>query len=102
MTDFNAIVNAHAAAQARVSKPVTPRELTRDQWVYRGWQIYFDMPPIPSRAFDWHAVHPNYDASYEGPEDGWVDNGLQVFAGTYEDLLAEIDEKQAELDEGDS
>lgn len=72
-----------------------PSELSRDQWAYRGWKIGFDMPPIPCRDFDWSATHPNYDASYEGEEDGWVGTGGQVFAGTYEDLLAEIDAWEA-------
>ena len=68
-----------------------PAELSRDQWTYRGWKIHFDMPPIPSRDFDWTATGPNYDASYEGPEDGWVATGGQVHAATYEDLLVEIE-----------
>jgi len=78
MVDFNAIVNAHASAQQRVSIPITPK----DQ--HRGWSI------------DWEygfytATGPNYDASYEGPEDGWVDNGHRVFARTREALIEEID-----------
>lgn len=76
-----------------------PSELTCDQWVYRGWQIGFDMPPIPSRDFDWSATSPNYDASYEGEEDGWIASGGIVHAATYEELLAEIDAWEAVAEE---
>lgn len=58
---------------------------------YRGWTISYDHPPIPIRDFDWGATGPNYDASYEGAEDGWVDNGEKVNAATREALIAEID-----------
>lgn len=68
-------------------------------WEHRGWLINCDFPPIPVRDFDWTATHPNYDASYEGPEDGWVDNGLKVHAATYKELLAEIDLAQDDLEQ---
>ena len=32
---------------------------------YRGYEIYFDPPPVPTRAWDWHYVHKDYD----GPGD---------------------------------
>lgn len=70
-----------------------------DQWKYRGWDISFDMKPIPARNFDWTATGPNYDASYEGPEDGWVATGGQVHAATYEELLAEIDSAILDMEE---
>lgn len=54
---------------------------------HRGWDIYRGRWPEP----EWSAVSPNYDASYEGPEDGWVDNGETVSAATREELIAEID-----------
>ena len=42
---------------------------------------------------EWEATHRDYDASYEGPEDGgWVDNGLRTSAKTIPDLLDEIEE----------
>ena len=69
-----------------------PVDLNRDQWTYKGWQISFDMPPIPIRDHDWQATSPDYDASYEGPEDGWVSSGGHVFAGTYQDLLVAIED----------
>lgn len=58
---------------------------------YRGWSISYDPPPIPIRTFDWRATGPNYDASYEGPEDGWVASGGSVSASTRDGLIAEID-----------
>ena len=42
------------------------------------------------------ATHRDYDASYEGPEDGWVGNGLSAWALTQTDLLAEIAAIEAE------
>lgn len=60
-------------------------------WQYRGWDIHYDPPPIPTRCFDYQATSPNYDASYEGPEDGWVDNGESAYGGSLEEVCAEID-----------
>ena len=53
---------------------------------YRDWSI--------DRNFigEFEAVHPDYDASYEGPEDGgWVSNGLLTTARTLDGLKAEVD-----------
>lgn len=58
---------------------------------YRGWTIRYDPPPIPIRSFDWQAFGPNYDASWEGEEDGYVDNGQKVAAASREKLIEEID-----------
>lgn len=44
----------------------------------------------------WTATHENYDASWEGEEDGWVDNGLKVEARTLEELSEEIEAKEEE------
>lgn len=86
--DFNAIVSAHAAAQQRVSIPVTPK-------TYKGWEISFDPPPIPVRNFDWVATSPDFDADCD--QDGFfVCSGGQVHAATHEDLLREIDDWIAE------
>jgi hypothetical protein len=52
---------------------------------YRGWTIGQDPTD------EYYATGPNYDASYEGPEDGWVDNGEKVSAPTYDELVEEID-----------
>jgi len=63
---------------------------------YGPWTIYFDPPPIPDRRFDWHFVHDNYDASYEGPEDGWVSNGLSGAAESFAAALNGCDENEDE------
>ena len=57
---------------------------------YRGWTVTWEYG-------QYQAVHPDYDASWEGPEDGWVDNGLRVFANSIAALEAEVDAKEAEL-----
>lgn len=54
---------------------------------YRGWTISQGRWPEPA----WSAVSPNYDASWEGEEDGWVDNGEKADAPTREALIEEID-----------
>jgi hypothetical protein len=51
---------------------------------YRGWSIGWDYGSF-------HAFGPNYDASWEGPEDGWVASGGVVEASTREALIEEID-----------
>lgn len=53
---------------------------------YKGWKLCPPDFPIP-----WTAYGPNYDASYEGEEDGWVDNGEKASANTREQLIEEID-----------
>ncbi len=63
-----------------------------DMWTHQGWSISFDLKPIPCRDFDWTATHPDYDASYEGEEDGWVATGGIEHAATYEELIAAIDQ----------
>ena len=45
----------------------------------------------------WTATHENYDASWEGEEDGWVDNGLMCEGRTLDDLADEIEAKEAEI-----
>jgi hypothetical protein len=51
---------------------------------YRGWHLDFE--------YGYHtATHDNYDASWEGEEDGWVDNGLRLSERTLADLITEID-----------
>lgn len=57
---------------------------------YRGWPIEHGRWPEP--AFT--ATHPDYDASYEGEEDGWVSNGLHVTGDTMDAIRAEIDEME--------
>ena len=68
---------------------------------YKGWSIDFDMKPIPYRGADWTATHPDYDASYEGPEDGWVGSHPVLTAATEKDLMVEIDCWEADQDDED-
>lgn len=51
---------------------------------YRGWAITWDYGY-------YSATSPNYEASYEGEEDGWVDNGQRVQGRTREAVCAEVD-----------
>jgi hypothetical protein len=64
---------------------------------YGPWFIRYDPPPIPCRNMDWHYIHDNYDASYEGPEDGWVDNGLSGTAASFAAALDGCDEIEDDL-----
>lgn len=64
---------------------------------YRGWTITQGRWPEPA----WLATSSNYDASYEGEDDGWVDNGEKVEAKTYENLIAEIDAWFEDNEDGD-
>ena len=50
---------------------------------YRGFEIYSDPPPIPTRAHDWAFVHEDYD----GPGDNRHGTGRSV-----EDCHTQIDE----------
>ena len=55
---------------------------------YRGWHLDFE--------YGYHtATHENYDASWEGEEDGWVDNGLRLSERTLDALIIEIDQHEA-------
>lgn len=60
------------------------------------WVIYFDPPPIPVRTMDWCFIHEDYDASWEGEEDGWVSNGLAGHAESIEACVREIAEIEEE------
>ena len=53
---------------------------------YRGWRITLEMDDW------WYAWSPNYDASWEGEEDGWVDNGEKVSGRTLEEVYVAIDD----------
>lgn len=54
-----------------------------------GWSISADY-------IGYTASHDNFDASYEGPEDGWVGNGLCCWGHTVEECLEQIAEIEAE------
>lgn len=53
--------------------------------VYRGWRI-------DAEFIGYSATGPDYDASYEGPEDGWVSNGQSVHGRTVQDVRELIDD----------
>lgn len=55
------------------------------------WTISEPRWPVP-----WTATHRDYDASWDGEEAGWVDNGLTCSAQSREALLVEIAEIEAE------
>lgn len=68
-----------------------PSDLTRDQWTHKGWQIGFDLPPIPTCNFDWSATSPDYDVDCD--QDGFHQcAGQMVNAATYEELLEAIED----------
>ena len=52
---------------------------------YRGWLI-------GPAYHGWMACSPNYDASWEGEEDGWIDNGEKAWGLTRADCEAAVDE----------
>jgi hypothetical protein len=81
---WNGIIRQHADAQIRATNSVT-------QDSHRGWSIH-----RCEWTNGWYAIGPNYDASYEGPEDGWVDNGEKADAATRAALIEEIDAKLEE------
>ena len=71
---WNGIIADHAASQIRATKADT----------YRGWNLSFE--------YGYHtATHPDFDASYEGPEDGWVGSHPTLQGRTPEELRSEID-----------
>jgi len=52
---------------------------------YRGW-------PIEPAYVGWQAVSPDFDASWEGEEDGWVGNGQSAWGRTRAECEAAVDE----------
>jgi hypothetical protein len=60
------------------------------KWRFGQWTITYDPPPIPIRDCDYRFSHDDFDASYEGEEDGWVGNGLSGTAPSLMAALAEI------------
>ncbi len=74
----------------RLAQGKAPRTMTEPR-THRGWRIQYDPKPIPDRRYDWIASHPDYEASYEGPEDGWVGSHPILHGATEAELRAEID-----------
>lgn len=66
--------------------------------IYRDWSI--DINDLAPASMAWQATHKDYDASYEGPEDGWVASHPVLSAATEKDLMVEID--CWEMDEGEA
>lgn len=54
------------------------------------WTVRYDPPPIPARNCDWQFTHADFDASYEGVENGWAGNGLSGAAASPDACLREI------------
>lgn len=81
---WNGIIADHAASQVRATELVTPAPDSPKPDTYRGWEITWDYGCFT-------ATSPDYDASWEGEEDGWVDNGQRVTGRTRADLEAEVD-----------
>lgn len=63
----------------------------RSNKTYRGFHIEYNPPPIPSRQFDWHATHPDFEADWKGEEDGWVGSHPSFNAPSEKELREEID-----------
>lgn len=56
----------------------------------------YDPKPVPFRNCDWSAVTDNYDASWEGEEDGWVSNEPIGYGATEEQAIANLREQLEE------
>lgn len=64
-----------------------------------AWTIFYDPPPVPVRTMDYGFAHDDFDASWEGEEDGYVSNGLAGRGASVEDCLAQIADIEAERQE---
>lgn len=60
-------------------------------YLYRGGTVDWEYG-----YYTW--TGPDYDASWEGPEDGWIDNGHRVSARNLRDLQIEVDTFLEELE----
>lgn len=54
--------------------------------LYKGWEI------SQSIYHGYEGLGPDYDASYEGPEDGWIDNGQFVHGKDIDEVKSLIDD----------
>jgi len=83
---YNASRISRNGCYLAVSRPLPEGEKVN---TYRGWEFDFE--------YGYHtAIHENYDASWEGDEDGWVDNGLKLSERTLLGLLESIVAYEAE------
>jgi len=89
-TDFALAYNrAGASPNGCYLSPGRPLPAGRKVNNYRGWEFDFE--------YGYHtAIHDNYDASWEGEEDGWVDNNLKLTERTLLDLIESIIAFEAE------
>jgi hypothetical protein len=76
-------------ATAALTKGLTP-----GVWYYRGWTISPD-----DFGGGWTGTNADYDVSWEGEEDGWVDNGEKVVGTSLKECCDEIDAWIAEAEE---
>jgi hypothetical protein len=74
---WNGIIADHASAQLRAAELVTPG-------TYRGWSVSFDYGY-------WNATHPDFEADWQGEEDGWVGSHPTLSGRTRADMEAEVD-----------
>lgn len=88
MSDTVASVEAGAAVRAT--------QASRGVWHYRGWIITPD-----DFGGGWTAYSENYDADYQGEEDGFVDNGEKVSGASVSACCDEIDAWIAEAEEAE-
>ena len=56
----------------------------------------YDPKPIPVRYYDWSATSDNYEASWEGEEDGWKGSHPIGYGATEEEAVADY---KMQLDE---
>lgn len=69
---------------------------------HRAFERDFGRPAAPEgwtiepTYVGYSASHRDFDASYEGEEDGWVGNGLSAWGRTREECLAAIADIEAE------
>lgn len=68
-----------------LGRVVINRRLTH----YRGWLI----DNVPNPIGEYTATSPDYDASYEGPEDGWVESGGKHTASSFYELFTLINDE---------
>lgn len=85
-----------SAEKATPKSAATEAERVVNEVRHGPWRIFYDPPPIPARNCDWGFAHDDFDASYEGEEDGWVSNGLGGRGASVEDCLSQIADIEAE------
>lgn len=59
---------------------------------------YYDPPPVPFRHSDWVAITDNYDADWQGEEDGYVSHSPIGHGATEAEALADLMEQIDDAD----